>query len=210
LTASSSVPPALSEWSHKVGSDLALWQFPAPRLAIASAPLGGGCGLRSWVMNAQVPLDYARTDPDVHLQELAAEAGLRGRGVAMMTAASVRDVVCREEEGVMAAATVGLSKPTLAASWDEDLSPFEVGTINLVVQVPVSLSAGALVNAVVTATEAKTQGLLELGIKATGTASDAICVLCPPEGEEAVFAGPRSPWGSRIARAVYQCMISRA
>ena len=69
--------------------------------------------------------------------------------------------------------------------------------------VPVPLGDAAYVNAVITATEAKTQALLEAGIRATGTASDAVCVAAPAAGEQEDFAGPRSVWGARIARAVH-------
>jgi adenosylcobinamide hydrolase len=164
--------------------------------------------LRSWVLIAQVPSDYARRDPEVHLRSIAQEAALVGDGVAMMTAASVRAVEWAEDEGVLAAATVGLSRPTLAAAWEEqpiEITP--VGTINVVVQVPEQLSPGALVNAVITATEAKSQALRDLGLVATGTASDAICVLCPSTGPVSTFAGPRSVWGARLARAVYRCVL---
>jgi adenosylcobinamide amidohydrolase len=78
-----------------------------------------------------------------------------------------------------------------------------VGTINIVVSVPERLTDSALVNAVSTATEAKVQALAELGIDATGTATDAVCVLCPAEGRPFAFGGPRSTWGSRLARAVH-------
>ena len=49
----------------------------------------------------------------------------------------------------------------------------DVGTINTVIFVPMRLSDGALINAVATATEAKSQALFEAGIPATGTPSDA-------------------------------------
>ena len=68
--------------------------------------------------------------------------------------------------------------------------------------VPAPLADAALVNAVVTATEAKAQALLEAGVPGTGTASDAIVVCCPPGGTEA-YGGPRSAWGARLARAVH-------
>ncbi|WP_131742781.1 adenosylcobinamide amidohydrolase [Actinomadura roseirufa] len=85
------------------------------------------------------------------------------------------------------------------------------GTVNIVVAVPVPLTDGALVNAVVTATEAKTQALLEAGYPCTGTASDAICVAAPvTSGEAEPFAGPRSVWGARIARAVHAAVHAGA
>ena len=60
----------------------------------------------------------------------------------------------------------------------------------------------ALVNAIATATEAKAQALFELGIAGTGTATDAVCIATPADGRAETFGGPRSRWGSRLARAV--------
>jgi adenosylcobinamide amidohydrolase len=75
--------------------------------------------------------------------------------------------------------------------------------------VPVALTGAALVNAVATATEAKTQALVEAGVPGTGTASDAVCVCCPTVAEDAeLFAGPRSPWGARLARAVHAAVAT--
>ncbi|MFC5747784.1 adenosylcobinamide amidohydrolase [Actinomadura rugatobispora] len=86
------------------------------------------------------------------------------------------------------------------------------GTVNVVVEVPVALSDAALVNAVMTATEAKTQALLEAGYSCTGTASDAVCIAAPipAEVDAEPFAGPRSLWGARIARAVHAAVYEGA
>ena len=71
------------------------------------------------------------------------------------------------------------------------------------VQIPVGLSPAAAVNAVATATEAKVQALVEAGVPGTGTASDAVLVCWSPALPVEPFAGPRSTWGARIARAVH-------
>lgn len=91
-----------------------------------------------------------------------------------------------------------------------DRAGWSPGTVNIVVNVPVALTDGALVNAVVTATEAKTQALLEAGYPCTGTASDAICVAVRTDGDAEPFAGPRSEWGARIARAVHAAVYEGA
>ena len=200
-------------WHRQDGVRLpvALW-CPGPGYRmISSGVAGGGIGPREWVLNAQVPASYRRTDPVAHIAELAAGLGLAGEGVGLLTAASVPDVVQREDDGVRVAATVGLRVPTWAAApsgtaGGELVPAWRPGTINIIVSVPVPLREGAYVNAVMTATEAKTQALLEAGFRATGTASDAVCIAAPAAGEPEDFAGPRSLWGARIARAVHSAV----
>ncbi|WP_405139423.1 adenosylcobinamide amidohydrolase [Sphaerisporangium sp. NBC_01403] len=89
-------------------------------------------------------------------------------------------------------------------------SPTAPGTINIIVAVPVAMSDAALVNTVMTVTEAKSQALAEAGYACTGTASDAVCVAVRAEGPEELFGGPRSTWGSRIARAVHHSVLNGA
>lgn len=190
------------------GRDLPLlvWRFVSPVRAIASAPHGGGLGPRRWVVNAQVPSSYARRDPDHHLSKLGVSLGLAGRGVGMLTAAPVRDRAATFDEGVSAVVTVGLGHPVRAAAPDEGRQPL-VGTINVVVLLPERMTDAALVNLVATSAEAKVQALADLGHSATGTATDAVCIICPEEGRPHAFGGPRSHWGARVARAVHSGVL---
>lgn len=125
----------------------------------------------------------------------------------MLTAADVRAVSCFTDSGVEVSATVGLGHPTWAAAPDVTHPVSLVGTINLVVQLPERLSDAALINAVATATEAKTQALLESGVQGTGTPTDAVCIVCPELGAPHAFGGPRSIWGARLARAVHAAVL---
>jgi adenosylcobinamide hydrolase len=201
-----------------------LWHFAEPRLCISSGPLGGGIGDRDWVVNATVPLDYDRTDPDRHLTEIGTALKLGGTGCGLLTAVDVTRHHCAADGGVHAVATVGLYSPAWAAAADHhfrrelpsgvrpltDDDEYRAGTINIVVAVPVQLSHAALVNAVATATEAKAQALFETGVRATGTASDAIVVHCPNDGIAETYGGPRSAFGARIARAVHASVLAGA
>ncbi len=214
---------------HEDGARLAslLWEFGPGWRMISSAMVGGGIGPGEWVLNAQVVGAYSRMDPIDHLLELAPA----GRpGVGMMTAASVAHYTRASDGGVEAVATVGLRVPTWAASPegvpDPELRPERAdlvprpaspvpaptapGTINIIVAVPVAMSDAALVNTVMTVTEAKSQALAEAGYACTGTASDAVCVAVRAEGPEELFGGPRSTWGSRIARAVHHSVLNGA
>jgi adenosylcobinamide amidohydrolase len=177
---------------------------------IASAPHGGGLGLRRWVLNAQVPPSYARRDPEHHLAKLGVSLGLAGRGVGMLTAADVRLHATAADDGVEVLATVGLGHPIQAAAPDDGRRVDLVGTINLVALLPERMSDAALVNAVATATEAKVQAVRDLGAHATGTATDALCLACPDPGGLHSFGGPRSVWGGRLARAVHSAVVAGA
>ena len=163
------------------------------------------------MLNAQVPSAYARTDLEVHVAELATALGCTGTGVGMLTAAPLTKMRTAVDGGVHCFATVGVRDPTWAAVDDE---PGDAGiarrpgTINVVAFVPVHLTDDALVNAVGTATEAKSQALFETGIPGTGTASDAVCICCPTAGPTARFAGPRSRWGGHLARAVHRAVLA--
>ncbi len=162
---------------------------------ISSAMLGGGIGPARWVLNAQVAGAYSRTDPVAHLTELAASHGLDGPGVGMLTAASVsapcggttRACTCRRRSGC--ASRPGRPprrnpRPGARTAGRQAPPAWTPGTINIVVAVPVPLSDAALVNAVVTATEAKTQALLEAGFRARAPRPTPSAWRPPPTGSK--------------------------
>ena len=183
--------------------------------AVSTALLGGGLRPCAWWLDAQVDKEYFHPDPVAHARSIASALGLApDAGCAMLTAADVRRWAAATDEGVEVAATVGLGLPVPAAVPPE-VAALEaaraVGTINLLVVVPAPLSDAALVNAVVTATEAKVQALVEAGVPGTGTSSDAVCVACPvSSGALEAYGGPRSPWGARLARAVHAAVAEGA
>ncbi|MFF2864606.1 adenosylcobinamide amidohydrolase [Streptomyces rubiginosohelvolus] len=191
-----------------------VWRLGPGVRVCSSAVLGGGIGPRAWILNAQVPGGYPRLDPDRHLAEIAAAEGLTGPGAGLMTAADVAAYTTAQDGGVTATVTAGLGvRGWAAAAPDDDRAPsFRPGTVNIVVTLPAALSDAALVNAVATATEAKVQALLDAGLDCSGTPTDAVCVAAPepgPDGGEP-FAGPRSTWGARIARAVHTAVLAGA
>lgn len=195
---------------------LLCWRFDDPVEVVATAALGGGTGLREWILNVEVDLGYDRRDPDAHLAELAAARGLRpDRGAGLLTAAPVRRHRAADVEGAEVVATVGLTHPLNAADLDAAAGKGTArpGTINVVALLPVPLAPGGLANTLVTVTEAKVQALHDAGIPATGTPSDAVVVCCPPRvpGRPIEpFGGPRSEWGHRLARAAHQAILDGA
>ncbi|MGW4806675.1 adenosylcobinamide amidohydrolase [Kitasatospora sp. NPDC004272] len=191
---------------------LLVWRAgPGWRMA-GSGVLGGGLGERHWVLNAQVRAGYGRMDPAEHLAELAAAQGLSGPGTGLMTAAEVDACTWAEDGGATAVVTTGIGVPTWAAAPDLP-SGYAPGTINILAVVPAPVSDAGLVNLLTTATEAKVQALLEAGYDCSGTPSDALCVAvrtARPGRAPEPFGGPRSPWGSRLARAVHRAVLAGA
>lgn len=180
---------------------------------LSGAVLGGGLGMaRTWV-NLQVPHDYARTDPDLHLAEVARD--LQGPIVGMMTAVDLRRAQQASCGGARAIATVGARHALAAAGRRPRLVP-AVGTINLLVVTEAPLTDAGLVGALQTCVEAKSQALADAGVRArnahgaaTGTATDAICVASPP-GAPTAFAGPATRVGAELASAVHQAVLTGA
>ena len=181
-----------------------------PLLAISSGPLGGGIGVRHWVINATVPMSYAPGRP----RRPPGRAGRRPRpGRARGRPADRRRR--RRGGGPDRRRRAGLGDgrarhPGLAAAPDAGRARRSaVGTVNIVVYVPARLGDAALVNAVATATEAKAQAIWELGLPATGTPTDAVTVLCPADGAgRPPYGGPRSTWGAPLARAVHAAVLA--
>ncbi|ARF71039.1 adenosylcobinamide amidohydrolase [Kitasatospora albolonga] len=168
-------------------------------IAAAEGLTGPGAGL----MTAADVVAYTTGHDGGVTATVTAGLGVRGWAAVYETAASgaaapeaaAPETVASEATASEAAAPgpVGLG------------APYRPGTVNIVVTLPAALSDAALVNAVATATEAKVQALLDAGLDCSGTPTDAVCVAAPepgPDGGEP-FAGPRSTWGARIARAVH-------
>ncbi|MDQ2650325.1 MAG: adenosylcobinamide amidohydrolase [Actinomycetota bacterium] len=184
-----------------------VWRTDGPVRAVASSVIGGGIGPCHWVCNAQVPLEYHHDDPAAHAAALAAGFGLAGPGAGLLTAATITSFTTGADGGARCDATVGISNPTWAAAPDGAVSAWVPGTINLVCWVPEPLTDAALVNTVITVTEAKAQAMVEGAVPGTGTASDAVVVCCPePSGGGQSYGGPRSPWGARLARAAHRAV----
>ncbi|MFD5456780.1 adenosylcobinamide amidohydrolase, partial [Streptomyces olivaceus] len=179
---------------------------------VSSAVLCGGLGELAFVLNSHFAHFYRRTDPARHLTGLARAAGARGPGVGLLTAADVSAFGRARDQGAEAVVTAGVSVRGWAAEPGAGTAgQAPPGTVNIVAALPVALTDAALVNAVMTVTEAKVQALLDAGLHCSGTPTDAVCVAArtPDDGTGAhSFAGPRSEWGARLARAVHRAVLA--
>lgn len=187
-------------------------EFSSPQRCLSNAVLGGGLGeIKTW-LDLQVDLDYSCRDPQGDLRRAAVD--MQEPVVGMLTAAKVDRYVTATQGSATAIATLGLRRPVAAAAPAHIDTP--AGTINLLAVVDVPLTDPGLVNAVQTAVEAKAQALAAARVSAsncggfaTGTATDAVCIACPP-GEVVDYAGPATAHGQDLAACVYRTILDGA
>ncbi len=205
-TQSLPVPGAHVSQSERV---LRVWS-DEPLTVLSSAIVGGELSQTRHILNMHVPNNYASDAPAADLRALARKLNIVEPFVGLMTAAKLeRAQVAIEQSAathVAAVVTVGLSHPVAAGVTEAVAS--RPGTINIILIVGAHLTRAARVNAVITATEAKTLALLEAGVRAphggpaSGTGTDAIVVASTGRGLSVEYAGPIAPVGALIARAV--------
>ncbi len=144
------------------------------------------------------------------MEAFARSIGIAEPFIGLMTAVYLKNTLIVREWAhdiqVVLVGTVGLSNRIAAGVTPP--APIRAGTINMILLVDAQLSAAAMVNAIITATEAKTAVLHERGLLSpagapvTGTSTDAIVIASTGKGHVHAYAGPVSPVGWLIARAV--------
>ncbi|MGG1515562.1 adenosylcobinamide amidohydrolase [Paenibacillus oryzisoli] len=200
-----------------------------PLRTLNSSPWGGGFGWHRHLVNRQVSKFYNEPNPLQEMETFLEREGLEpGATAGMLTAAYVADVghhaiVWPEEKTAAGVAvlrveawvTVGLgNKARAGASQDASRLFLEtIGTINTIVVVEGALTDAAMVNAVITATEAKAAALQALGITidgeaATGTTTDAVLIAATGQGPTYHYAGTATTLGYFIGRTVYEAILA--
>ncbi|AIU70487.1 adenosylcobinamide amidohydrolase [Thermococcus eurythermalis] len=173
--------------------------FDEPMIALSNAPHRGGLTEANGFFFMQVPKNYSGNYREDCLA-FERENGL-SNFVGFMTAASVRKVLATATSGsVRAYITAGVTNPAIAG----EEPPWRPGTINIALIIKEGLTVGAMANAIMTATEAKTYTLMKLGYNATGTTSDGIGVFAF-EGETE-WAGTATELGINIGKTVRKAL----
>lgn len=185
---------------------------PTSLQTLSSAVCGGGFGQTHYIVNRYVTKSYASADPVTDLKQFARGEGIAEPFVGLMTAVTLAKAqVASQHNGeltVAAIITAGLSNATVAGITPP--ATLRPGTINLILLIDAHLTPGAMVNAIITATEAKTHTLLRQqaqtpqGDAATGTSTDAVVIACTNRREPLPYAGPVTPVGWLIGQVVRQ------
>ncbi|GAA0368950.1 adenosylcobinamide amidohydrolase [Bacillus horti] len=187
-----------------------------PFRTISNAVWGEGIQWAQDYCNFYVTKDYVCSDPQEDVSSWMMEKGiLPNQAIGMMTAVPLKHAVhcTRSFHGVSFAAvvTAGVGNPVDIIGDTEPQQVRRAGTINVFVFVDAHLSDGALVNASLSATEAKTKALAahqikdkQTGTLATGTATDSLCIASSQRGERTAYAGSGTIIGKGIAQVVYE------
>jgi adenosylcobinamide hydrolase len=164
-----------------------------PFNALSSGLLGGWKDVEH-IFNHTVVEHFDRLDPVEYLKGVAERFEMKSY-FGLLTSVPIDKLSVVKSGEVTAFVTAGVKNP------NQEVKADRIGTINIILIVDADLSDGGMINAVITATEAKSAALFELGHNFTGTSTDAV-VVARTGGKYYEYAGPASELGSRIWYAV--------
>lgn len=210
----SAIWPAIS-LSHQ--QDHLLIRSEALLETVSSALWGGGFGKADTFVNWKVPLTYSSSDPmEMTRRQIEAWGYHSGTTIGLQTAAELTHASVAEEKGdafrIVCCTTAGTGNSARAGKVARTFSAYQCGTINTFVLIDGRMLPSAMVNGLLTATEAKAAALQDLQLQArsggiaTGTTSDALVLAVSQSSYAEVhgFAGTATTIGDAIARMVYQ------
>lgn len=203
--------------AFSVSSEMVLYESKVPLKTVSSAVINAGAGWFRTFINRHVDMDYNIDDSLAEMTRFIEDRGFKPTDtVGMMTAVKTEHAVVKEYSAsfgsVIVAVTAGVGNAVDVSKAAERL--LGVGTINTWIFVNGSLSDEAFIQAMITATEAKTKALHQEGVKdpltntiATGTSTDSCLVAATQQGDILPYAGPITELGSLIGTGVFQCTV---
>jgi adenosylcobinamide amidohydrolase len=188
----------------------------------SSAVYNGGSSAADTFVNWKVPLSYRCDDPNADVRSFIAEReypDISTMGLltaAKLTHASIQ-LEADDHQRIAVCTTAGTGNAARAGMVRTAFPSYRPGTINTVLLIDGRMTQAAMINAVMTAVEAKTAALQELGITdpenglaATGTTTDALIVGVNQNPAYIVlheYAGTAASIGSAIGRLVYASVL---
>lgn len=184
---------------------------------VSSAVVNAGFGWYRTFVNRHVKADYESNDTSKEMFDFLEAQGFSTTDtVGMMTAVQTKHVVIEEYKGtfgsVIIAVTAGVGNAIDVSRAFEREHESYVGTINTWIIINGKISDEAFIQAMITATEAKTKALQNENVRdsltntlATGTSTDSLLVASTQKGELLQYAGPITELGKCIGRGVFEC-----
>ena len=184
-----------------------------PLRVLGSANIGDDLALTRNIVAMSAGGTEKPADPEQQLLDWAMQAGIHEPFVGVLTTTVGEHCIQATEAtakwklaalliaDVAARCSAGKTKP------DEGRA---AGSIDIIILTDASLTMGAMVSAMVTATEAKVRALVEHrvttseGYIATGAPSDSVVVACLSKGERIREAGSTTQLGYLIGKVVHE------
>lgn len=188
-----------------------------PLRVVSSAVLNPGFGWYRTIVNRQVPQTYNVNDVEQEVKQFARmRHWIPTETVMQLTAVDVSGAAIKEYEAsfgsLIIMVTAGIGNALDVSRAHEVQSLPAIGTINTWILVNGNLSDEAFIEAMMTATEAKTKALAEeqvldkrTGTLATGTPTDSLVVAATQQGENLPYGGPITELGKLIGKGVVDC-----
>ena len=133
----------------------------------ASTGIKGGISDIETVINHTVPRNFSHDNPYVCLREIIQNKGYSDDFFGMLTAVPIKNLCVFSYDYITVFITAGVSNP----------NPKGPNTINIIIHSREPLSDGALLEMIITATEAKADALFSMGYDFAGTTTDEVVVL---------------------------------
>ncbi len=194
--------------------------FSCPLRTLSSAVFRGGYGKNDTIVNIKTnAADLMNNNPDRLISDFLQRKFPGRNGIGLLTSAKMKHAqfiyIGEKDIQVLAAVTAGTSNAlNIAERTATDFSGSEAvhGTINTIVITDGYLFDDCMVSTAISATEAKTAALIDLGIKstatgnqATGTGTDSI-VIASGQGMRIRYAGGHTLFGQVVGEAVYSAV----
>jgi adenosylcobinamide hydrolase len=202
--------PALDGIMIEVDADAVVVRADRALRVVSSAIVGGGIADARAIVNLHVPKGFHCADSESRLSEFVRRRAVPAPFVGLLTGAATdkAETALQSRDGLTVSALVTLGLSNASAAGRSAAAAWAPSTINTILLVDADPEDAALVNLVITATEAKTLALIEAEITAadggliTGTSTDAVVVAATGRGRRCRFGGPVSELGWLAARAV--------
>ncbi len=159
-----------------------------------STGLLGGWKRVNYVFNNTVKDESLMWDPISYLRGVARKLGIKNY-FGLLTSVPMNRLHVSEIDEVTVFTTAGVLNPN---------EKINLGTINIIVVLDCRVPRSALLNAIITVTEAKAKALIEYGYDFTGTSTDAVVVVTSGRGKYFRYSGPASELGKKIWNGVIE------
>ncbi|PRO66002.1 adenosylcobinamide amidohydrolase [Alkalicoccus urumqiensis] len=212
--------PLLDSYSLEQSSGAIVLSFDRPLRSISNGVAGEGIQWMTHFANFHVDKQYQSRTPEEDVRRWIESRNLpAAQSIGMMTAVFLERAIVRETNvhgiPMLAVVTAGTGNAVDITSKEAAAPAAGAGTINMFLFADVHLSDGGLVNASMSAVEAKVKALADHGITdaasgtaATGTSTDSIVFAASQRGRRSAYAGSGTPLGRAIGQSVYEAVTA--